>query len=141
MEPGDIFRHVSFYRNSKTGALEPKYLLILATLPSDDIVARLLTSRPHGRPENPRCFHGYPYSGFYLGVIGGPLTAKSWVDLRYLPDLDNIDAEHLVERGVMTFVASLNGDVLSEALECVAAADDRSQAQERAIRDVIEWLR
>lgn len=56
MHPGEIYRHDAFYRDPETGTLEPKYLVLLATLPSDDLVARLLTSRPHGRREQPPAF-------------------------------------------------------------------------------------
>jgi len=58
VQPGDIYRHEAFYTDLSTGKLEPKYLLILAVPRGDDIVARLLTSRAHGRPETPPCFHG-----------------------------------------------------------------------------------
>jgi len=91
VQSGDIYRHEAFYRSAETGRLEPKYLVLLAALASGDWVARLLTSRQHGRPEQPPCFHGRPYSSFYLGVIGGPLPAKSWVDLRYLEDFDEFE--------------------------------------------------
>jgi hypothetical protein len=45
VKPGEIYRHEAFYRNSSTGVLEPKYLIVLARTPGDDVVARLLTSR------------------------------------------------------------------------------------------------
>lgn len=91
MQPGELYRHETFYRSSETGQLEAKYLVLLAALSSGDLAARLLTSRPHARPQNPACFHGRPYSSFYLGVLGVPLSAKSWVDLRYLDDFDEIE--------------------------------------------------
>lgn len=86
-----MYRHEAFYLNRETGEFEAKYLLLLAALPEGDLVARLLTSRQHGRPENPACFHGHPYSSFYLGVLGGLLSAKSWLDLRYLEDFDGVE--------------------------------------------------
>lgn len=61
MQPGEIFRYDDFYLSHETGAFESKYLVFLALTPGGDIVARLLTSRAHGRPENPPCYHGYPY--------------------------------------------------------------------------------
>jgi hypothetical protein len=110
---GAIYRHEAFYRSAESGRLEPKYLVLLATLPSDDLVARLLTSRSYGRPEDPPCFHGRPYPSFYLGLLGGPLRAKSWVDLR----------------------------VLVRLLDCVAAAEDTTRLQEQTIRDELSRLR
>jgi hypothetical protein len=69
MVPGRIFRHEQFYLDRDTGLLRPKYFLVLAVQSSGDCVARLLTSRAHGRPEDPPCFHGTPYPGFFLDVL------------------------------------------------------------------------
>jgi hypothetical protein len=141
VEPGEIYRHDAFYRNPTTRALERKYLLTLARLRGNDIVARLLTSRAHGRPEAPPCYHGLPYAGFYLGVPGGPLTTKTWVDLRYLDDVDEREARLLQERGVLSLAGRLEGGLLIGALECAAAADDTTRMQEQAIRDFLATLR
>ncbi len=62
VNPGEIYRHSTFYRDPETGTLEPKYLIALSLTRGEDIVARLLTSRPHGRRESPPCFHGLPIS-------------------------------------------------------------------------------
>ncbi len=97
MQVGEIYRHEAFYLNQESGEFEPKYLLLLATLPSGDFVARLLTSRAHGRPEDPPCFHGNPYPSYYLGVLGGPLGAKSWLDLRFLEDFDELEFQRRVK--------------------------------------------
>jgi len=86
---GWIYRDSRFYVDAHSGELKPKYLLVLAAPDRDDIVFRLLTTRHAGlRPEAPPCHHGNPYSGFFLGVLGGSLTAKSWLDFRYQDDLD-----------------------------------------------------
>lgn len=141
VSPGEIHRHAAFYRNSETGELEPKFLLALARTPGDDIVARVLTSRPHGRPEDPPCYHGLPYPGYYVGVLGGSLSTKSWVDLRYLDDVDSIDAARLTEDGVLSLVMTLDAEVLAAALDCAAAADDTTRFQERSIRDQLAKIR
>lgn len=54
----------------------------------EDWVARLLTSRGNMRKETPPCSLENPYPGFFLGVIGDPLSLKTWVDLRWLADVD-----------------------------------------------------
>lgn len=141
MNPGEIYRHDAFYRNAASGALERKYFVILARTPGNDLVARLLTSRPHARPEAPKCFHGHPYPGFFLGVLGEPLIAKSWVDMRYLGDLDPSDADRLMTRGVLGRVITLDDDVLAELIECVANADDTTRLQEVSMRDQLARLR
>jgi hypothetical protein len=70
--PGQIFRHTRYYHDD--AGWHTKYLLVLAA-DADNVVYRLLTSRAHARPENPPCYHGDPYPGFYLGLIGGSLSA------------------------------------------------------------------
>src|SRR5689334_18003581 len=112
MQIGEIYRHEAFYRNAETGVLEAKYLVLLAVLPSGDFVARLLTSRSHGRPEDPPCFHGNPYPSYYLDVLGAPLTAKSWLDLRYLDDFDEIEFRRRVKSKRIALVRSLDTKVL-----------------------------
>ena len=141
MQPGEVYRHEAFYLNRETGELEPKYLLLLAPLPAGDLVARLLTSRPHGRPENPACFHGHPYSSFYLGVLGGSLSAKSWLDLRYLEDFDGVEFQRRVESKRISLVMSVAKKMFVGALTCAAGAEDTSRFQERAIRDQLSRLR
>lgn len=141
MRSGEVYRHEAFYLNVETGELEPKYFLLLATLPSGDVVARLLTSRQHGRPETPPCFHGHPYSSFYLGVLGGPLSAKSWVDLRYLEDFDGFEFQRRLKTKRISLVMTVPREVLTHVLACAAGADDTSRLQERAIRDELSRLR
>jgi hypothetical protein len=122
MQPGEIYRHDAFYRSAETGQLEPKYLVLLATLPSGDLVARLLTSRPHGRPEQPPCFHGRPYSSFFLGVIGGTLSSKSWADLRCLDDFDEFEFQRRLKSKRIIPITSLAKEVLPGLLHCAAGA-------------------
>ena len=141
MEPGELYRHEAFYRSSETGQLEAKYLVLLATLPAGDLVARLLTSRSHARPESPACFHGHPYSSFYLGVLGGPLSAKSWVDLRYLDDFDELEFRRRLNSKRIVAVTSLSKSILPDLLDCAASAEDTTRLQERAIRDALARLR
>lgn len=141
MASGAIYRHEAFYRNAESGRLEPKYLVLLAALPSEDLVARLPTSRSHGRPEDPPCFHGRPYPSFYIGLLGGSLRAKSRVDLRYLDDFDGIEFKRRVNGGRIVPVTLMRRDVLVELLDCVAAAEDTTRLQEQAIRDELTRLR
>lgn len=138
MQPGELYRHEAFYRSNETGELEPKYLVLLATLRAGDLVARLLTSRSHARPENPACFHGHPYSSFYLGVLGGPLSAKSWVDLRYF---DELEFQRRLKSKRIVPVTSLSKSILLDLLDCAAGAEDTTRLQERAIRDALAELR
>jgi hypothetical protein len=141
VEPGELYRHEAFYRSRETGELQAKYLVLLATLPAGDLVARLLTSRPHARPESPACFHGNPYSSFYVGVLGGPLSAKSWVDLRYLDDFDEFEFRRRLKSKRIAVVTSLPKGVLLDLLDCAAGAEDTTRLQERAIRDTLARLR
>ena len=134
MRPGEIHHHGRFYLDTATGEIRGKFLLVLAALPGDDLVARLLTSRPHGRPTAPPCFHGDPYPSYFLGKFGG-LRRETWIDLRYLPDLDAGDVTTAINRGVLTFVQSLDTATFRDAANCTAAANDTTRQQERAIRN------
>jgi hypothetical protein len=140
VRPGEIHFHRHFYVDRETGAFRGKYLLALATIPGGDLVVRLLTSRPHGRPETPPCYHGDPYPGFHLGSLGAKLNRPTWVDLRGLEDFD----PHLTDRerrhGNLAIVMLLDNTKLRAVLECVAAANDTTRVQERAIRDQLAAL-
>ncbi|MFT4048080.1 MAG: hypothetical protein QM661_15495 [Solimonas sp.] len=140
LRPGMILRHARFYVDRDTGEFKPKFLVVLACSRGGDIVVRLLTSRQHGRPEQPPCYHGDPYPGFYLGVLGLPLVKKSWLDLRGLDDVDSTELTRLLVAGEVTVVKELAVDVLHAALNCSAAAMDTTTRQERAIRDQIAAL-
>jgi hypothetical protein len=134
MVPGRIFRHEQFYVDRQSGLLKPKYFVVLAIEASGDFVARLLTSRDHARPEDPRCFHGIPYPGYFLGVPGHALGSRTWVDLRFLEDFDGLDFRRLMARGVIAEVQDLGEQTFIELLDCAARADDTTRLQERAIR-------
>jgi hypothetical protein len=140
MRPGCIYHHRRFYVDRETGEFRGKYMLVLAATPGGDWVARLLTSRQHGRPEKPPCYHGDPYPGFFLGVLGAPLDRPSWLDLRYLPDADPRDAARDETRELLSEVIQVSPLLLRGALECAANADDTTRLQERAMRDQMERL-
>lgn len=134
VSPGQIYRHINYYRNC-TGEWKSKYSLILAGTSGGDIIYRLLTSRRHGRPKTPPCFHGLPYPGFYLGCLGGPLTADSWLSLQEREDYDGGAFLADIAGGTIVQVATLPMSLLCPALDCVANADDTTRQQERCIRD------
>lgn len=140
MRRGEIHLHRNFYADPDTGEIRGKYLLALASLPGGDIVFRLLTSRQHGRPESPPCFHGDPYPGFFLGVPGPPLDRKTWVDLRGIEDYDGSSAAGEQTRGILVPVMALDAPQFRAVLDCVAAANDTTRLQERAIRDQMAAL-
>ena len=138
---GSIYCDAAFYVDSESGELKSKYFLVLASPARSDILIRLLTSRYAGlRPENPPCFHGHPYAGFYVGVLGGELGAKSWVDLRGLQDFDRWDFARHEEEGRIRRIMELPLRQLRPVLECAANAEDTTRAQERLIRDVLAQL-
>ncbi len=136
---GTILHDPRFYADEKSGELKPKFLFVLATTRDGDVIWRLLTSRQRGRPEQPPCYHGDPCPGFYLGVIdtSAKLGKKSWLDLRGLEDGDGVDVARSLGAGKLTIAAAIRGATLYAAMECTAAADDTTRAQERAIRDAL----
>lgn len=141
-EVGDIYRHACFYADEHTGELLPKFLIVLTPVTGGELVARLITSRHAGlRPEQPSCYHGDPYPGFFLGVPGGSLDRNSWIDLRGMDDLDSDRFELDRRRGLITREMQLGHDLLCLALECAASAPDTTRYQERRIRDTLASLR
>jgi hypothetical protein len=140
MQSGEIYRIPDFYLDPDTGELRSKYLLVLAIYPHGDLVARLLTSRRHGRPENPACFQGTPYPGFFLGVPGAPLTEPTWIDLRAFEDIDGLDMANRIAHGA-TLTLSLPQRLLMDVMVCVAGADDTTRGQEEALRDALAKMR
>lgn len=142
MRVGDIYKHYNFYADPITAQLLPKYLVILAVPAVGDLVVRLITSRYAGlRPEHPPCHHGDPYPGFYLGIPGGPLDRRSWLDLRPFDDLDAELFALQLRKGTIERVGELPPTMVRAALECAAAADDTSRLQESHIRDSLAALR
>lgn len=143
LSPGTVLHHSRFYLDPQTGEYRPKYLVLLAPLRGGDWVVRLLTSQ-HGdvRPEQPPCYHGDPYPGFYLGVLdpANGLGKKTWLDLRGLDDADTVDISRDFKAKLLTKVTALPTDLLKLALACAAGADDTTQAQERALRDQMAAL-
>lgn len=140
LSPGEVFRHDRFYLDRGTGSFQRKHLLILAAPPDRDLVVRTLTSRAHGRRENPPCFHGDPYAGFFLGVPGGPLPLKTWVDLRAQDDLDVDEFHRLQRQGIVSMEMRLTSALTKAVLECVAGAQDTTRQQEQMIRDALAAL-
>ena len=140
--PGTILLHRRFYADGN-GELKSKYLVLLAPMRGGDAVVRLLTSQHAGiRPEQPPCFHGDPYPGFYFGVLDASqgLGKKSWLDLRGLEDADGAELVRLMDAGVVSAVMVLPMETLRAALECTAGADDTTRVQEQALRDQLTVL-
>jgi len=140
MVVGEIYRLERFYADAATGELLPKYAVLLACPHGDDIVARLLTSRQHGRSKVPACSHEHPYAGYYLGVPGGELSAETWVDLRFLDDFDSLDFAQQRARGRYVAVLTLPRATLRSVIECVAGADDTTRRQEQHLRNALAAL-
>ena len=132
LTPGQIFRHTRYYHD--TAGWHTKYLLVLAA-DADSVIYRLLTSRAHARPEIPPCYHGDPYPGFYLDLIGGSLSAKSWLDLRRQDDYDRRQFAADALAGLLMPEASLPLQRICAALDCTANADDTTRQQSRRMRD------
>lgn len=135
VRPGNIYRHSRFYRNS-AGIWQTRYLLVLASTPENNVIFRLLTQRAFDRQESPPCSHRDPHPGFYLGVLGGSLTTKSWLDLRGQDDYDGATFVADCARGILkSVVVSLSHGLLRQLLDCVADAEDTTAQQERALRE------
>lgn len=131
VKPGEVWRHDAYYLDGDE--FKVKYLLALAVLSDGDIVYRLLTSRQLDRPRAPMCYHGSPYPGFFLGVLGKELQKESWLDLRECEDMDSYAFGQLFREGLMACVGPISGEQFSVALDCAANADDTTKRQRNAI--------
>ncbi len=73
--------------------------------------------------------------------LGDALSAKSWVDLRKLDDIDFASATRRKKNGVMNRILTLDQARLIEVLQCAAGADDTTKLQEKSIRDLLATIR
>ena len=135
IKPGSIYHHSQFYRD-QSGQFKAKFFLVLAHSTSDEIVARLLTSKPHGRRKNPPCFHGLPYPGYYLGNLNGVMRHETWVDLRALEDFDGKALAEFEAESIVEPITELTRDRFIDVLDCAASAEDTTRYQESLIRDL-----
>jgi len=135
---GDILSHNAYYLDGSV--FKKKYLLVLAVQDNGDIIYRLLTSRQAGRPRMPPCYHGFPYPGFYLGVIGGTLDKESWIDLRECEDLDKLEYSKLQREGIISRAGSLPISQLPAIIECCAFAEDTTRRQQSVLLSVKQNL-
>lgn len=122
------------YADSATGEVRSKYLVILSLPPGDDVVFRVLTSR-HANLRPSGCFHGVPYPGFALGVLGGQLTKPTWVDLREQDDYDADVFRGRLAKGAIAPVMQLGPPVIRELMACATGAADTTRRQARHIQD------
>lgn len=132
--PGQIYACHDYYSDAE-GNPKLKYMVVLA-VSAYDLVFRLLTSKQNGRPVDPVCFHGVPYPGSFLGVLGEPLRLNSWVDLRATDDYDALDFKSELDQGLISFVCDLNKATLCALLQCAAQADDTTTRQSRSMMNV-----
>lgn len=135
VRPGQVVRHARYYRDQE-GAWKVRYLLVLAGTPGGDVIYRLLISRAYGRARSPRCIHGVPYPGFYLGLLGRPLKTQSWLNLQQADDYDGLAFLAGLRDGVIEPVVTLSVPLLCSVLDCAANANDTTRQQEGCIRDV-----
>lgn len=140
---GEIWRHASFYTDQDTGESLPKFLLVLAMHGNGDVVYRLLTSRPHGRPTAPPCNHNAPYPSHFLGILTpeGPLHLNTWLDLREVEDdFDALEFARGIRNQILALVYKLPIELLCPALACAAYAPDTSKRQKNSIMNARQAL-
>lgn len=135
IEPGWIYHHSQLYRD-QSGELKAKFLLVLATSTSDELVARVLTSKATGRRKDHPCFHGAPYPAYYLGNLNDTLPRETWVDLRGLDDFDKQVLDAFLADGIIEPVTELSQNEFLNVLDCVASAEDTTRYQEALMRDL-----
>lgn len=133
--PGQIYYHPRYYEDPP-GVWHPKYFLLLCSDRSGDFVFRLLTSRRNDRPRDPPCYHGNPYPGFYLGVLGDSLVMESWLDLRKEDrELESTYIQNQARLGAIQRIFSLDSEVMCKILDCASRAIDTTERHSQLMRD------
>lgn len=135
---GQVYYHTKYCK--KDGRDHPKYMLIMA-LDHHEILYRVLTTSSTGRVETPACCHDDPYPSFYVGVIGPPLTKRSWIDLQQTMDADRQDFENAVSASTINFVLDIDTKLLLDIIDCTANAQDTSRRQSSRLADQAAELR
>lgn len=138
-QPGDVYHFPDYV--FPDGETRDKLVVLLALTRADDWVLARTTSRQHGRPADPPCYHGYPYSGFYLHRADGVLRLPSWVPLDRFDPADAQEFGRYVAENRVTRKGRLQIPLFIALLECCAQVEDLQRMQEEAIRDVLGGLR
>lgn len=68
------------------------------------------------------------------------MDKKTWVDLRGIEDYDGSSATGEQTRDILVRIMALDTSRFRAVLDCVAAANDTTRMQERAIRDQMAAL-
>jgi hypothetical protein len=122
--PGGIWFDPAYYLDLR-GNAKPKYFVVLGAS-NGDVTVRLLTSQAYGYQDS-------TYPAFYLGILGGPLTKPTWLDLRGADDIDAQVFAKAVNASQYRPISTLPVNLLCPALLCAATAPDTTKAQENRI--------
>jgi len=141
-EIGEVWKHSEFYCDKDTGEPLPKYLLIIGAEATGDIIYKLLTSRPNGRPCDPACYHGLPYPSYYIGIPqpSGCLCKPTWIDLRESETIDYLVFNSLLDATIVSLEHTISNAELVPILECAAQSDDITKRQRDAVLDAKERI-
>lgn len=135
--PGQIWRDDCYYLDRSSGECMPKYILILATDRSGDLVTAAFTSKSHGLPEDPACFHGPPRAGYFVGAPGSVLARPTWVDFSSLQDVDALDFDRWRSQGRVGLIPrALASALLCGVLRCLLGHQDTTRRQARLMADL-----
>lgn len=138
LTPGQIWLDHQYYLDAHD-QYKRKFILILANGPgSGDLIAVALTSKSHGLRENPPCDHGPPRSGFFIGILGGPMQLNTWADFSNFEDVD----DQLVDRRLASGRYASTPTVLPKAnfvalLRCAMQCDDLTKRQRQWLQNSV----
>lgn len=129
---GQIWRDENYY--NKDGEWFPKYFVVLG-FDKWTVTICTLTSRQHGRPETPACYHDITYPSYFLGIPDNGLSRPTWVDLRAPEDIDASQFDKMCATGDLTHILTLPEAVVCPLLACAAYAPHTSRVQEQRMKD------
>lgn len=133
-QAGEVYHYPAYV--FPDGEEANKFVVVLGQVPGGDWILGRTTSRPHGRPTDPRCNQSENYPSFYLGPLDGIFRAPTWLVLDRLDDHDEVELVKNIKNGAVELVGVLPLNLLCEALSCARGADDTSNIQARAMSDL-----
>lgn len=135
---GFVYHDPNFpYQDGEAGN---KLFVVLSLDVADNLIVARTTSRSDRKSWTYGCHNNDPYPNFFIPKDIGIFPDNTWVSLNYLTEFDQLQFDNKVAVGLIEKKNELPKRLMRELLECAAAAEGTTVAQERAIRDILAKL-
>lgn len=141
VKPGQVWQDDCYYLNAETQKCERKFWLVLAVNAEGDPYTVVFTSKAHGLAEHPACSLGPPRAGYYVGVLGKPLSMESWADFANFKLFDLADLKsHIAQGRTNASALKIAPPLLCQILRCLLQSPDITRKEERILADTVAKL-